>query len=332
MKTLYNPIFILGCHKSGTSLLKSLLDGHPELIALPSETHFFQYSGHWVDYELRNNINIKLSPEEQKKGLLQFFKYENKIIDPYAPSNMNGKYDQSLFMESMDLSTYATTSQLFSSYINAIHYSLTKNNIPESKRIVEKSVENSAFSPLLKSWFPNSKFIHIVRNPYATITAIRKMKSANGFPFLGPLIRSLQNSYYDIYRNKSTVNDYLVIRYEDLITNPKVIMHNIAQHLGINFDECLMHPTLQGKQWTGNSTSNQSISDISSTPLNYWEKDITDLEITLINRYLEPILYLYDYKMKHSRHKYNWLPEKKEGIKNYYRNRALIISSSRSLF
>jgi hypothetical protein len=38
-------IFILGAHKSGSSLLRSLLDGHPQLFAIPLETHLFQTAG-----------------------------------------------------------------------------------------------------------------------------------------------------------------------------------------------------------------------------------------------------------------------------------------------
>jgi hypothetical protein len=34
---LERPVFICGAHRSGTTLMQSLLDGHPELIVLPSE-------------------------------------------------------------------------------------------------------------------------------------------------------------------------------------------------------------------------------------------------------------------------------------------------------
>ena len=36
-----SPIFILGCTKSGTTLLRNLFDGHPDLFIIPFETHFF---------------------------------------------------------------------------------------------------------------------------------------------------------------------------------------------------------------------------------------------------------------------------------------------------
>ena len=37
-----SPIFICGHPKSGTSLLRSILDSHPEIIVYPEETGFFR--------------------------------------------------------------------------------------------------------------------------------------------------------------------------------------------------------------------------------------------------------------------------------------------------
>jgi len=36
------PIFLLGSHKSETSLLRALLDGHKDLFVFPTETHLFK--------------------------------------------------------------------------------------------------------------------------------------------------------------------------------------------------------------------------------------------------------------------------------------------------
>jgi hypothetical protein len=34
------PIIVLGCHKSGTGLVRSLIDGAPEVFFILFETHF----------------------------------------------------------------------------------------------------------------------------------------------------------------------------------------------------------------------------------------------------------------------------------------------------
>ena len=42
IKSRLFPIFICGHPKAGTSLLTSLLDGHPDLVVYPEETLFFR--------------------------------------------------------------------------------------------------------------------------------------------------------------------------------------------------------------------------------------------------------------------------------------------------
>jgi len=332
MNKLDRPIFILGCHKSGTSLLKNLLDGHPELFAIPSETHFFQYSGHWVDYALRRNVDVKKTIEQQELGLYQFFLYENTIKDPYGPGDMDGRYDEERFKQFMNNNRSATQIQLFDNYIRALHYSLTGEQISNKKRIVEKSVENSDFATQIKKWYPKARFIHIVRNPYATITAIRKMKSTKGFPFLGPIINSLHNSLYSMYRNQMNIDDYMTIKYEDLLTDPDLTMQNIAKHLDIQFMESLLKPTLHGKNWNGNSTSQAEFSKISTAPINNWKNSITSAEVEIVNNYLSPILNMYGYDKVSTKPVKVFLPQSKEGFKNYCRNRMLLQTSRNSLF
>ena len=67
----YAPVFLLGSHKSGSSLLRSLLDGHPELAVLPKETHLFQFTNHWVDYRRRRNLPRPLDRQQFFDSLLQ---------------------------------------------------------------------------------------------------------------------------------------------------------------------------------------------------------------------------------------------------------------------
>jgi hypothetical protein len=56
-----HPIFIAGTHKSGTSLIRSLFDGHSNIYSIPMETHYFQLNKFWVDNEYRKQNPIKLN-------------------------------------------------------------------------------------------------------------------------------------------------------------------------------------------------------------------------------------------------------------------------------
>ena len=42
---LERPVFVVGYPKSGTTLVVSLLDGHPQLVVFPEETEFMRAIG-----------------------------------------------------------------------------------------------------------------------------------------------------------------------------------------------------------------------------------------------------------------------------------------------
>lgn len=54
------PIFILGCTKSRTSMMRNLFDGHPDLFIVPAESHFFQNIGFWINYFFRRSAPQQL--------------------------------------------------------------------------------------------------------------------------------------------------------------------------------------------------------------------------------------------------------------------------------
>ncbi|NEX22619.1 sulfotransferase [Thiorhodococcus mannitoliphagus] len=323
------PVFLLGSHKSGSSLLRSLLDGHESLNVLPSETHFFQYSGQWVDYAIRKNTRLISSLEDSKTGLYQFLKNENIIKDPYGASDIAGKYDEEIFRSRMNKYEAHSLSELLQIYFMALHYSL-KGGGADSGKYVEKSVENAEFACTLAHWFPDAKFVHIVRNPYATFTALRKMKSKRGYPLLRPLVESLSNSYQYLFKNKLFGKEYLIIRYEDLVENTTETMIKVAEHLNIKFSDCLLNPTLLGVPWKGNSTYNKEFSGISNTSIDQWKNTITDLELLIVNSHFRAVIDEFGYVLqnpKHSQYIRQLLePAKYERLRIYVLNRAFTLS------
>lgn len=294
-KRMNAPVFILGSHKSGSSLLR-ILDGHPELFVIPTEIHYFQDNGHWVDYKLRYALPKQMDRQALIKSLVNLIEKKNNHIDPYADLVVRGKFDVALFEEFLTNNSGKSDRELFELYVKAIHLSLTGELIPPDLHFGEKSVENAEFAVLLKQMFSNCRFIHIVRNPYASLVAIRKSKTKNSYPLIRDFILSLQNSYYYLYKNQKLIKNYLIIRYEDLLLSTEKIMVKIANFLKIEFTDTLLNPTVIGKPWGGNSSNNGKFSQVCCEPLNKWRKQINTLEVELVNTFFDSILKDYDYE------------------------------------
>jgi protein-tyrosine sulfotransferase len=313
------PIFILGSHKSGTSLLRSLLDGHPELFVIPFETHFMALLGRWITYSYR-----KQAPVEDAnflEGLVEILESYARSVDRQADVVLGDRLDMDAvraFVGEMDeaddpIQALTILKELLPQVVDGLETAL-------GKRAVEKSVEHLEVAVELAQAFPKAQFIHIVRNPYANMVALRKFKAKDqGYPLINKVFKSLESGYYWLQTNQKLIPNYKVIRYEDLAQQPEVEMQSIAEFLQISFDSSLLEPTLMGDPWGGNSAYGK-FKAISSEHLNRWKEEITPLEANLVTQHFGHVLSEHGYE-KMPLFARTWKRAKGERLKRYFYNR-----------
>lgn len=189
------------------------------------------------------------------------------------------------------------------------------------KRVVEKSIEHAEFAIDLKNIFPDSKFVHIIRNPYSNLVALRryKMRKTQNFPVLTPDLSTLRNSFYHLYRNQRLLRSYLVVRYEDILQRPKETTGKIANFIGIDYVDALVKPTSLGMEWADNSSRGKSFQGVSVENIDLWKTDINDLEIHFINEHFEFVIQDYGYEKLTPKHNY-FPPVRNELPKTYLIN------------
>ncbi len=317
---LERPVFLLGAHKSGTSLLRSLLDGHPSLSVFPRETHFFQYAGYWVDYALRSAVPFERSVDALVKTFRGYLEELQRDTNPFSDSPGIVVWDADRFEAYFRGCDISRPPRLFAAYLNALYYSQHSNTLPSGVRVVEKSVENAEYASPLMHMFPDARCLHIVRNPYATVVALRRMKCQRGYIRLRRIAESLYNSWYYLIKNMDTVDPYLVVRYEDLLEDNVNTMTSVASYLEIDIVDSLFEPTVLGRQWSGNSTSGIRLNGVSTAPLEAWRSIITDFEVHLVNQIAGPIFDRFGYKKLEPRRRSYW-PVRGESLHVYLSNR-----------
>lgn len=322
------PVFILGSHKSGTSLLRSLFDGAGEFFVIPIEAHFFQYSGHWVDYALRRALPQVYAFDDLVDRFAQHIQHANRTTfeeSRTSDSATAGWWDVPRFVDYLreQEARYRTGGMraFIDSYVEAMHVSL-HGSPPEARRFVEKSVENAEFAVLLQSLYPKARFIHVIRNPYATLVAIRKHGKRTSFPFLWNALASLENAYYYLYKNPLLIESYKIVCYEDLVSDTEGVMRDIACFVEVPFHEAFLNPTTMGAPWPGNSTTDQRFHGISTLPLKAWRDEVLPLEVGFINYLFPHVLDDYGYpRVESKRSVYSRCPQ--EGVRTYLANRLL---------
>lgn len=316
------PVFILGAHKSGSSLLRSLLDGHPELFVIPIETHFFQLSNYWVDYRLRRALPPQRSVQEAKKAFTGMVERYNTTGDTMSDSDMVGRFDLAYFQRELEAYEPASQGELLAGYVRAIYAGIHQAALPQELRVVEKSVENAEFAPELKRIFPGSRFIHVIRCPYANLVSLRRHTGRTGYPFLMPALSSLYNNTYHLQRNQRLLGDYLVLKYEDLLQEPARYMKQVSEFLEIDYTDNLLQPTVCGCPWGGNSSRGITYEGIEPGNIDRWQSEINHLEIAYTNRYFKHLLEAYAYPVLQSTRSH-WSPIRGESLKVYLLNRLI---------
>ncbi len=273
-----HPVFICGHPKSGTSLLRALLDSHPQLLVYPDETFFFR----GFLPEIRT-----LSPQE-KVNLAQ--RYLLHFFTPLQADESSEAEDTRLYEE------YAQTCQAMQTVLDeqgyhhdgdllsaaVIGYGRARHLITaDVRRWVEKTPYNEHFATQIFNWWPQARCIHVVRDPRDNYAAYhRKHPRLNdagfGWSWNASLARGLHNE------KEFGSHRYLIIRYEDLILESEQTLAKIREFLEIGDHPTLRQPTYQGVLWQGNSMFNEKFGGISASPLGRWKTNLSPRQRILV--------------------------------------------------
>lgn len=320
-----DPIFILGAHKSGTSLLRALFDGHEKLFAIPIETHFAKHLGWWTKYPLNaQTVQSERSTQHFIEYAMKWVEESNTVDDRYGDGRAKGIFDEAVFEKLIhEIDEEDSQASVIKKYFLALYTSINGTKPGGNVTLVEKSVENCEHAMMLKHIFPQSKFIHILRNPYSNLVTLRKymQKLHPSYPHLDKLIKSVSDSFYYASKNVELIEDYRVIRYEDIVSETENVMKNLAQFLGVDFIESLLQPSYLGKAWSGNSVSDSSFKTVSTERLDPWKREINTLEIQTVNTFLGDAVVANGYSFLPAEGGTLW-PMRRERVKEYIANRV----------
>ena len=277
-----HPIFICGHPKSGTTLLVSLFDSHPQLIVYPDETFFFR----GFVPEIRNrDLDEKLSLAQ--RYLLHFF--ERSFTNSGGQNSVESSQDQrlqdyvrtcELMLEDINVHGIQHDGDLLSAAIYA--YGRTHDKLSSDTLYwIEKTPYNEHFAELIFNWWPDAHCIHIVRDPRDNyVTYQRKHKGLSAEDFSLGWNSSIKVGFNN--RERYGKKNYLILRYEDLTTNPERSLQQIIDFLGISDEEILRIPTSDGIPWEGNSQFGDKFRGISTKPVGRWKRELSSKNTEIV--------------------------------------------------
>ena len=259
--------------RSGTGLLHSLIDHHPEISTLPSIyfSEFFDKStwakitaNGWdlmVDsfiniYEILFNSNSTVPIEIIGKKLFDNVGSKEGTNCVGDKKNEYLSIDKVLFSQEMKtlMKSYKKIDAL--TFFKLVHLAYEKvlNNL-NKKNIIFYHIHNPDTYSLLNFLHlaPNANFILMVREPIQSCESwlIEPFNNNNHSDCCLRIATMLCEVDNVIYQNQESKG----VRLEDLKNNPKKTIPVLCQWLGIKEKEILYEMTTQGKKWWGDPSS-----------------------------------------------------------------------------
>lgn len=286
MRTDY--VFVVGCNRSGTSLLRQILNKSAELCLCP-ETHFLRRLASDSVNQTRQRFG-DLSLESNVRRFVNYIYADHRTLKISYWLWLKRNFTREEFTRRVlatdrsDRALFQTLMQIYAETAKPAHTDLI---------LGEKTPTHLYYVPTLLQWFPNARVIHMMRDPRAIIVSklkkVNRKTSRDGFlkplgevpqRVLAPLADPVEVVHtstawmdaarlHDKYMHHYS-NQYRLLRFEDLIAEPEANIKKICAFVGVEFDPAM----LQGIHVIASSYSSEhrGMKGIDARALDRWRE------------------------------------------------------------
>ncbi len=313
--------FIAGAAKSGTTLLVSLLDSHPELLVMPQDTAYFPTV--LTKYGVRG-----------RRAQFDYLTKESWTNVLFGFQAMRGRQDyaefpKKKFLETFERIAFDPTNEerdllvlMMEAYAEVLHVPLDR-----VKRWVEKTPANRNYIPEIFNRFPKGKLLLTMRDPRALLAAqiaLEHTRQTRRFSvyYVVAHWRAAAKLARKIRRKEIPG---LVVCYEDLALDPRTSMQEVCDYLDIIINpEIVLNPTKVGRSWGGNSAARTRFAEVSTLPVARWKNDLREEEVGWVEWHCRDLMPEFGYEPRLTRRslRYFMKPIRGERPKEFFKSRA----------
>ena len=242
-------IFIVGLARTGTTLTRTILD-RSDQIGLGGEAMFFG-DRRWLGFKPREGYRHKFARVGDLKtdeGACRIVDYVYSIRQDNFWSKIAKKVGRAEFTQKL-LATDRSERALLD---------LAMSYYAGDKPIRgEKTPANLYAVPQLMQWFPNARIIHAFRDPRAVYISNKRKYEHRALPRASTLARKTK-LFFEFYATLDVAlawrhairlhreyqrefpRQYMLSRFEDLVTQPEETLQKLCYFLDIPFQQCML--------------------------------------------------------------------------------------------
>lgn len=208
------PFFIIGFQRSGTTLLRLMLDHHPEL-AIPLDT-----TGLWSRYEARLSQYDHLATVEATRRLIDDLLGEERI-----------QLWEAGFTAEQVLARRQRPG--FPGIIEAFH--LAYATAHGKARWGDKDPGNMLRMDTVNRWFPDARFLHIIRD--GRDACLSQLQQSFGYDDCLPCAEAWREQVQWVCHTGRILGTerYWEVRYEDLVADPMPHLMAACRLIGVPY-------------------------------------------------------------------------------------------------
>jgi len=222
-KALEKPIFLVGCGKSGTTMLGLMFSFHPAIG--PQNSHFdkFESPQEFLDNVLKAEVHGKVAHEMEEKPLW----------DRYFPTQgVDLRIGKELIVYSNPLGRVKTA---------MLRKEMTENF--QELRFFSKQPFNTFRIHVLRELFPDAKILAIHRDGRDVVSSwgkeVNRWDKLGGFEKGIPIFARKWNEAVSHIEEHKDELEIFTVRYEDIIENPQRSLKQIFDFCELEFSDAI---------------------------------------------------------------------------------------------
>jgi hypothetical protein len=215
------PVFVVGCPRSGTTMLSLMLHAHPNL-AMPPESRFLTYT--WRKRARFGNLQT----DEQRRALAEMITRKgSKVLDlGQDPDELQQKI----------LDGPPTIGSAFGIVFREFAQLHGRARWGDKRPAYYQEVD------VLLRLFPDAQIVHIIRDGRANVASLKRMPWWRFDSLYSMATWSL--SEYCMRRNlrRLPADTFYALRYESLVADPEGELRKVCAFLDEDFHQAMLEP------------------------------------------------------------------------------------------
>lgn len=272
-----SPVIVLGVSRSGTTLLKQMLDRHPRL-AIPTESYFLPQL--WDRHGERPDREAFLADLERLARIREWG-VSRADVEERMPAEAS-----------------------FAEAIQAVYRSYAETR--GKRRFGDKTPSYMQHLDVLERAFPDARYLHLVRDGRDAALSFLAMRRKPRFNWARP--RSV-GSFAVQWRREvegarsfgrdRVAGRYQEIRYEDLVAEPEARLREACEFLGLDFDPTMLEYHHHAK--VGSLRDHPRLAEPPTPGLRRWREQMAPREVECFEAVAGELLAEFGYERAHPR-------------------------------